>query len=168
MKIDVQKTPELSQLCKLIQNIAVAMMTTHDALGALVSRPMVPLEMDATGALWFFTDKRSDKVEHLQEVNLGFADVGQSIFVSLSGSGEIHADQARVDRLWTPFAKPWFPDGPESSHLALLKFTPRTAEYWDAPHGRMARMFAMAASVAAGRPVSLGTHDTLTGLSAPP
>lgn len=168
MKTDVQKTPELSQLCKLIQNIAVAMMTTHDALGALVSRPMVPLEMDATGALWFFTDKRSDKVEHLQEVNLGFADAGQSIFVSLSGSGEIHADQARVDRLWTPFAKPWFPDGPESSHLALLKFTPRTAEYWDAPHGRMARMFAMAASVAAGKPVSLGTHDTLTGLSAPP
>ena len=29
-------------------------------------------------------------------------------------------------------------------------------------------MFAMAASVAAGKPVSLGTHDTLTGLSAPP
>ena len=167
MKTEVQKTPELAQLRKLIEHIPVAMMTTLDSRGALVSRPMAPLEMDATGSLWFFTDRRSGKIDHLQQINLGFADAGQSTFVSLSGSGEIHADQEHVDRLWTPFAKPWFPEGPESSHLALLKFTPRSAEYWDAPHGKMARMFAMAASVAAGKPVSLGTHDTLTGLATP-
>ena len=62
-------------------------------------------------------------------------------------------------------ARPWFPEGVESVHLGLLKIVPREAEYWDAPHSRMVRMVAMVASAVVGRPVGLGTHETLTDLS---
>lgn len=170
MKTEPQDSGELHQLCKLIEKIPVAMFTTVDASGRLVSRPMSPLQMDRAGILWFFTDLRSEKTEQLAKVNLGFADADRSTYVSLSGRGEISTDRSRIHALWTPFAKPWFPEGPDSPNLALLKFVPDTAEYWDAPHGKMVRTLALAASMVTGKPVGMGQHETLTGLShaAPP
>ena len=165
MKTHAQSTAALTQLVKLIEDIPVAMFTNLDGEGTLVSRPMSPLEMDVNGALWFFTDINSTKVEHLRKVNLSFANPARASYVSLSGYGELEADQAHIKQLWSPFVKPWFPAGPDSPDLALLKFVPDSAEYWDAPHSKMVRMAAMAASVVAGKPVGLGDHDRLTGLS---
>lgn len=165
MKIDVQSSEELTRLSKLVEGMSVAMMTTVDDDDALVSRPMSPLEMDSQGAMWFFTDLRSEKIEHLRVVNLSFVDADKAIYVSISGRGEVHAEQARIDQLWTAFARPWFPEGKDSSNIALLKFVPDTAEYWDAPHSKMVRMFAMAASIVVSKPIGMGDHDRLTDLS---
>jgi general stress protein 26 len=165
MKIETQHSAQLTQLGKLLEPMAVAMLTNLDSEGKLVSRPMSPLEMDDEGSLWFFTDSRSTKLEHLHVVNLSFSDIDKGTYVSLSGRGAVHNDRTHIARLWTPFAKPWFPDGPDSVHLALLEFIPEIAEFWDAPHSKMVRMFAMAASVAAGKPIAMGDHDKLTELS---
>jgi general stress protein 26 len=161
MKTETQGVPELARLSELIENQSVAMMTTVGTDGSLHSRPMAPLQMDASGALWFFTDMRSAKMKHLKMVNLSFADTERSAYVSLSGRCEIHADAARIETLWAPFARPWFPEGPDSEHLALLKFVPEGAEAWDASHGKMVRMLARAASVAAARPIALGQHQAM-------
>lgn len=161
-----QASADLTRLSELIENLPVAMLTNLDAAGEFVSRPMTPLEMDGQGALWFFTDLRAQKVEHLRVANLSFADTANGTYVSLSGRGDIDTDLGRIERLWTPHAKPWFPEGPDSPHLALLKFIPSTAEYWDAPDSKMVRMFAMAVSAVAGKPIDLGDHETLTGLTA--
>ena len=165
MKIEPQISHELTQLSKLIEGIPVVMMTTVDDDDALASRPMSPIEIDSHGAIWFFTDLRSEKIEHLRVVNLAFIDTDKSIYVSISGRGEVHAEQARIDELWTAFARPWFPDGKESANIALLKFVPNTAEYWDAPHSKMVRMLAMAASMVASKPIGMGENETLTDLS---
>jgi general stress protein 26 len=166
MNIEIQNSPEMAALCQLIEPIPVAMLGNIDAGGALVSRPMAVLEVDASGAIWFFVDLRSSRVEFLRVVNLSFVDAAHGTYVSLSGRGEIRSDRSHVERLWTPVAKPWFPEGPASSNLALLKFVPHTAEYWDAPNSKMVRMFAMAASVVAGKPIGIGDHAILTDLSA--
>jgi general stress protein 26 len=166
MKTQTQNNPALEPLCELIKHLSVAMLTTPNAQDQLVSRPMAPLEMDSDGALWFFTDLRSDKVAQLHQLNLSFSDMDKGTYVSLSGHGELHADQARIDELWTPFARPWFPEGRTSNDLVLLKVVPATAEYWDAPHSKMVRLFSIAASVVTGQPVGLGEHHTLTDLAA--
>ena len=166
MKTETQATPELAHVAALIGNIPIAMLTNVEADGALASRPMSALEMDAAGALWFFTDLRSEKLEHLRRVNLSFSDRAHGTYVSLSGRGEIDTDRGRIERLWTPLAKPWFPDGPESAFLALLKFVPDAADYWDAPNSTMVRAFGVLASVVAGKPIALGEHGSHTGLSA--
>lgn len=165
MKIAPQSSTELIELGKRVDGIDIVMMTTLDADGALGSRPMAPIEMDAKGAIWFFTDLRSEKIEHLRVVNVAFSDEGNATYVSISGRGEIHAERAHIEKLWTPFVRPWFPDGPESTNLALLKFVPETAEYWDAPNSKMVRMFAMAASIVAAKPIGMGEHETLTDLA---
>lgn len=164
MKLHPQATPELTRLGELIEDMPVAMMVTMDDNYGLVSRPMTTLEMDAQGALWFFTDLRSTKLSQLQAVNMSFADSGQSSYVSLSGQGHTDTDADRIRALWTPFAKPWFPDGPASPNLALLRFEPSTAEFWDASSSAMVRLFAMVASIVSGKPVGMGDHASYPDL----
>ncbi|MBA3582008.1 MAG: pyridoxamine 5'-phosphate oxidase family protein [Gammaproteobacteria bacterium] len=165
MKIETQNNAELIHLGKLIENISVAMFTTLDDKGALVSRPMSPLQMDETGALWFSIDIKSAKLENLRLINLSFADISRSTFVSLSGYGEVTTDRTKIDELWTPFLRPWFPQGPDSPNLGLLKFLADTGEYWDAAHSKMIQMFTMAASIIAANPIGMGEHETLTNLA---
>ncbi len=167
MKTSTQSSADLAHVATLIDDIPIAMLTTTEADGALTGRPMAVLEMDDQGALWFFTDLRSSKVEHLPVAHLGFTDMVHATYVSLSGRAEIDTDRTRIKRLWTNFAKPWFPDGPDSPNLALLKFIPDTVDYWDGPSSKMVRAFGMLASVVAGKPVGLGEHGSHTGLSDP-
>ena len=166
MKTVPQTKADSAHIAKLIDAIPIAMLATIEADGALACRPMAVLEMDAGGALWFFTDLRSSKVEHLRVANLSFTDPGQGNYVSLSGRGEIDTDRAHIKRLWTAFAKPWFPDGPDSPNLALLKFIPDAADYWDAPNSKMVRAFGVLASIVAGKPVAMGEHGSHTQMSA--
>ncbi len=165
MKIHTQPNAELVKLGHLIQPMdGVAMLTSIDPEGALVSRPMVPLEMDEHGAIWFFTHRRSAKVEQLRSLNLSFSDAERSTYVSLCGHGDLEIDRAHIKRLWTPFARPWFPDGTDSDDLALLKFTPSAAEYWDAVDSKMVHLFATAVSVIAAKPIGMGAHGHLEHL----
>lgn len=165
MKTEDQNHPEFARLRELIQDLPVAMMTHVDSDGSLVSRPMSPLEFDRNGALWFYIDLRHAKVEHMGVANLSFADSARATYVSMSGRGQIQVDRARIAQLWTPLARPWFPDGPDSEHLALLKFIPDAAEYWDAPKSSMVRMVALAASVIAGKPIRQAEHDSVPARS---
>ena len=166
MKTASQTNPDLHHVAELIKDMDFAMLTTIGDADALTSRPMTALEMDAQGAVWFFTDLRSSKIEHLRMANLAFTDTGHGTYVSLSGRGELDTNRERIKRMWTPFAKPWFPDGPDSPNLALLKFIPDGAEYWDAPSSRMVRAVSELASVVTGKPVNMGEHGTHSGLSA--
>lgn len=143
------------------------MLTNIDIDGALVSRPMSPLDMDGKGALWFFTNRRPTKVENLHALNVSFSDEANATYVSLTGHGELLADHAHIERLCTPFAKTWFPERSAYASLSLLKFVLDSDGYWDAPHSKMVRMFAMAASVVTGVAAEMGEHTTLTKLSKP-
>ncbi len=167
MKVSAQNNADRAHLAALIEPTSVAMLTTAADDGSLASRPMMPLEMDRGGALWFFTDLRSAKVEQLRALNLAFSDEKHASYVSLSGHGELHTDRAQIQRLWSPAARPWFPDGPASTNLALLKVVPDSAEYWDGPNTKMERIFAMNTSVLAGNPVGWGVHDRLTAQAKP-
>ncbi len=162
MEIKTQKTAELTQLGELIADMRVCMLTSMDAETVMMARPMSPQEMCEQGAIWFLTDGNSTKVQHLQVMNLAFSNEAESTYVSISGHGEVVTDRARIESSWTPFARPWFPEGSDSTNLALLKFVPHLAEYWDAPNSKMVRMFAIAMSIAAAKPIGMGEHGHLS------
>lgn len=165
MKIELQKNADLKKVADLIAGINIALLTTVNEDNALVMRPMSPLQMDSNGGIWFFTSLHSVKIKQLHRANLSFSSEQDSTYVSLSGHGEIHNDRQKINDLWTPFARPWFPDGPESPDLALLLFAPDTAEFWDGPNNKMLRMFNIATSIVASKPIGLGEHDLFTHLS---
>ncbi len=142
MKTEKQDSSERTELCRLIQHMTITTMTTANNDGGLSCRPMSPLLLDKYGDLWFFTDIRSEKVKHRDAINLSFTDTSRATYVSLSGHGILHNERSYIDRLWTPFAKPWFSEGPESPNLALLKFVTHSAEYWSSAQSRMVSVLA--------------------------
>lgn len=122
MKIQTQMTIELTQPSELIKEMSVAMLTALDeAEGAIMSRPMSPLEMCEQGAIWFLTDPNSSKVKHLQVLKLSFTNESTGTYVSIAGHGEIVTDRERIESLWTEFAMSCFPDGIDSFNLAHLR-----------------------------------------------
>jgi general stress protein 26 len=161
----------LQLIKKLISGQRVAMLTLCGKSGQLESKPMTVLEFDSQGAFWFYCEHDSyDAVtrECYKRANLAFSDESHATYLSLSGGGEIVNDRARIHALWTGMAKPWFPDGPDSPRLALLKFSPEQGEYWDGPGSSLVRMLALAVSAAAGKPVGMGEHGVLNSVAATP
>lgn len=150
MKTEKQNTIEGTELCRLIQHLTIAMMSTANNDGGITSRPMSPLLLDAYGDLWFFTDIRSEKIKHRDAINLSFIDSTRATYVSISGHGVLHNERAFIERLWTPFAKPWFAEGPESPNLVLLKFVTDSAEYWNSAQSRMVPLLAASSAEAHG------------------
>ncbi len=165
MKAQGQSTPELTHICRLIEHIPTATLTIFDDSGAPLMQPLVPLELDGQGVLWFLGNLLPTKAEHPCIANLSFVDAVKPTYVELSGLAEIHVDPARIEKLWTSYARPWFPAGPDSATPALLKFLPKRAEYWDTSLSKLVRMATMAASAMVGKPGGLKGYPTLTGRS---
>lgn len=143
---------DLERVIKLARDARMCMLTTLTEGGSLVSRPMSPREVTDDGDLWFLTDTtsaQSRQVRGRPQVNLAFA-TGSS-WLSISGDAQVIHDPARVRELWSAAAEAWFPDGPDDSRLGLLLVTGRTAEYWDAPCGRIATVLSFVKAKVTGQ-----------------
>ena len=132
------------KLQELIKDIKVAMLTTVSENGQLRSRPMATQEVNVDDALWFLTDTNTAKVAEVsqeEQVNLVYMDVKSQRYVSISGFGQTYRDPAKVNELWNPMLKAWFPKGPDDPMIAVIKVVPEYAEYWDAPSYSIVQLF---------------------------
>src|SRR4051812_7968267 len=114
----------VAKLERLILDIEVAMVTTVTPDGSLHSRPMFTLEADAGGELWFLTSDVSAEATDIAEehaVNVSYADPANGRYVSVTGQASILRDAEKVQELWKPALKRFFPQGPENPHVALLR-----------------------------------------------
>ncbi|HLG77824.1 MAG TPA: pyridoxamine 5'-phosphate oxidase family protein [Ktedonobacteraceae bacterium] len=147
-----------------IKGVRVAMMTTIEVDSSLRSRPMETIERDFDGDLWFFTLASTPKVEDVrqyEQVNLSYSKPDDNLFVSVSGTAQLVRDRHKIKELWKPMLKAWFPGGEDDPDLALLKITVSSAEYWDAPSGRMGALYSAIKSLATGAKDPGGEHKKL-------
>jgi general stress protein 26 len=131
------------KLWDLIKHIEVAMLTTQEADGSLHSRPMATQPGDFDGYLWFFTEASAhkvDEVHHHRQVNICYVDSPKGRYVSVSGRAQVLRDPAKVHEFWRPFLRAWFPKGPDSEEVALLRVKVDKAEYWESPSSKVVGM----------------------------
>lgn len=148
------------KLKELIGSQRTCMMTEATADGVLVSKPMTLLEVDDDGVMWFMTSLRL--LEHSDwRVNVAFSNESDNTYVSVAGLAQATRDREKIRSLWSLVCKPWFPDGPESAEIVLIKVTPFDVEYWDGPSSVIARSASLLASVVAGKPVGMGEHGLI-------
>jgi general stress protein 26 len=143
----------IAKVGELIKNIKMAMLTTEAEDGLLHSRPMATQQTEFDGTLWFFTGLSSGKVNELEwnpEVNLSYAEPSDSRYVSISGNGEIVQDRGKMQELWNELYRAWFPRGLDDPDLGLLKVEVSSAEYWEAPSGKMVQIFGFLKALATG------------------
>lgn len=165
MEVKDQNNAQLDKVAEMVGDIKFAMVTTSEPDGTLRSRPMATMEMDADGNLWFFTALSSPKIdeaERTRKVNLSYARVDKQDYVSISGTISIVRDREKMTQLWTPWIKPWFPEGLDDPNLVLLKVTPTEAEYWDAPGSSIKRAYGLTKAIVAGDTSGLGSNKKVS------
>lgn len=143
------------------------MLTTAEEDGSLRSRPMVTQQFEFDGDLWFFTSANTpkvDEIKHDQHVNVSYAEPKDQKYVSVSGRAQLVRDHQKIEELWNPLYKAWFPNGLENPDLALLKVSVDKAEYWDSPSGQVVRLVGFVKSVITGEPIAnLGENEKIEG-----
>ncbi|MEO7673811.1 MAG: pyridoxamine 5'-phosphate oxidase family protein [Pyrinomonadaceae bacterium] len=157
------RTESIEKLKSLTEGIDFCMLTTMDG-GYLRSRPMSTQEFEFNGDLWFFTSDNTHKVEELRKdnrVNVAYSKPDDNTYVSVSGSGEISKDRAKIEEYWSPILKAWFPEGLDDPHLCLLKVSVEQAEYWDAPSSKLVQMFGFVKALATGQEADYGENKKI-------
>jgi general stress protein 26 len=161
MDIQKQQDPDLEPVAALVKEIKFGMLTTEEIDGTLRSRPMATMQMEANGALWFFTALDSPKLaeaEQHRQVNISYARPDKQDYLSVSGTVSIVRDRAKMESLWSPWIKPWFPEGLDDPNLVLLKVNIRDAEYWKAPGAAVMRLYGLAKGMLTGKTDALGEN----------
>ena len=143
------------------------MFTTAEEDGTLRSRPMATQEVEDDGDLWFFTDggaTKVDEVEHNQSVNVSYSDPNNQKYVSVSGTAQLVRDRQKIEELWNPLFKAWFPKGLDEPDLALLRVSIDQAEYWDSPSSKVVRLIGFAKAVLTGKQIgNPGDNEKIEG-----
>jgi general stress protein 26 len=125
----------------LIRKTRLAMLTSIDPDGRLVSKPMATQEVEFDGDVWFIAERDSHKVRNIErspQVNVAYA--SNDSWVSLSGTAAVVDDHAKLEELWNTFTDAWLEGGPENPNNILIKVTATSAEYWDGPGSKVTQV----------------------------
>jgi len=156
---------DLGKLREMVKNIDFCMLTTVDENGGLHSRPMSSNgDIDRDGDIWFFTSASSHKVSEiakLPKVNLSFADPDNQRYVSVSGKAQLIRDRKKIEELWRPEFKIWFPEGKDDPEVALLRVNLEKAEYWDSPSSTIGYALSFVSSLITGKEPDMGENKKL-------
>jgi len=161
-ELDHADPDEVAKVRDLIKDERIAMLTTISTDGSLVSRPMGVQAVDFDGDLWFFAAQDSHKVTeiaHDSAANAAFS--GTSSWVSLSGRAALVHDPDKIRELWNAVADAWFPDGPDTPGVVLIRLHAESAEYWDSPGGRVATLFSLVKAKVTGKRYDGGENETV-------
>ena len=157
-----RRQDNLQKLREMVKEIDFCMLTTVDENGDLHSRPMsVNGDIDTDGDLWFFTSASSHKVVEITKspkVNVSFADPDNQHYVSISGKAQLVRDRNKIDELWRPEFKMWFPEGKDDPQVALLRVNLEKAEYWDSPSSTIGYVLNLVSSLVTGKEANAGEN----------
>ena len=149
-----------AKVAELARDIRTAMLTTMDAEGHHISRPMAQQEVEFDGDLWFFAARDSRKIAHIAaNPEVGVTLSSNDTWVSIEGSAVVVDDLAKKKELWNAFVGAWFTDGPEDPNVVLIKIEAHGAEYWDSPGGRIATAISFVKAKVTGKPYDGGENE---------
>ena len=148
---------------EIIKDIQFGMLTTTDADGFLQSRPMTLQPTQFDGDLWFFgsnTSPLADEISENSHVNISFACPKDASFVSVSGEASLSYNKQKIEELWSPIMKAWYPEGINDPKLCLIKVYVKSAEYWDSPSSKVIQLIGIAKAIIQKKEASseLGKH----------
>jgi general stress protein 26 len=153
-------SPDVATVADLARDIRIAMLTTVDAEGRFLSRPMAQQAVEGDADLWFFAERDSRKVAQIAaRPHVGVTLSSADTWISLRGTAEVVEDVAKKKQLWNPWVEAWLPQGPDDDSVVLLKVTGESAEYWNTPGGRIASVLSFAKSTITGKPYDGGENE---------
>lgn len=116
----------------LLEDFSTAMLVTRTPVGELRCRPMTIAEVHENADVCFVTsidDAKSEEIRNDPNVCVALQK-GQK-YLSLTGTAELIQDRDKLREMWNEAWKVWFPEGPDSPEVTLLKVHATYGEYWD-------------------------------------
>jgi general stress protein 26 len=149
----------MEKVASLVKGIRIAMMSTIDEGGQIHSRPMATQNESFNGTLWFLTRSTSEKIGDIRErqkVTLDYADPDESKYITLRGAASVSQDPAKIEEMWNPIYKAWFPGGKGDPEIAVLRVDVTEGEYWEANGNKIIMGIRYVAAAVTGGSVSVG------------
>ncbi len=153
---------DISKVTDIINGARIGMVTTVNEQGALVSRPLAVQDVKDDGDMWFFTGLGTSQVTHVRNdprVNVSFGK--NTEWVSVAGNAEVVTDRQIIRDMWNQTVEAWFPDGPETPEVCLLRVDSESAEYWTSPGGTAATVLQWVKSKVTHSRMSVGESGTV-------
>ncbi len=154
----------LEKLKALLKGTRICMLSTYNKDKGIHTRPMAYQEIDESGIIYFFTNEYSSKIEEISvnnEVNISFTNTDNNNYVVLKANASLSKDRAKMEELFNPMVKVWFPEGLEDPNISLIKADVQSAEYWDSTSNKMVFLFNAAKSLITGEAYNEGEHGKL-------
>ena len=152
----------ISKVTDIINDSRIGMLTTINVEGALVSRPLAVQDVLDDGDMWFFTGLGTSQVFQVRvdpRVNVSFGN--RTEWVSVAGTAEVVTDRAKIHEMWNQVVEAWFPDGPDTPEVCLLRVDSDSAEYWTSPGGTAATVLQWVKSKVTHSRMSVGESGTV-------
>lgn len=155
------RAEHIAQLADLIKDVEVAMFTTTGVDRRLYSRPLATQQVTFDGDLWFVITADSPKVAEIAldpRVNVAYASPSKNTYVSVAGRARIVDDRAKIEALWSPAMKLFFPGGKDDPNLRLIHVRADSAEYWDGPGTLLGTALSFVLSAVQDEPAALADN----------
>lgn len=149
----LQDQEAIEKFRDLVKDVTVCMFTTVDESHDITSRPMFTSHVDEEGNVWFFTNEFSEKINEVSKdnlVHLIYSHPVKNIYVDVKGTCSVIIDKKKMEELWDPTLKNWFPAGLEDPKICLVKVATETAHFWNNSTSKMGLFFQMVRSIAKG------------------
>jgi general stress protein 26 len=160
-RMTADSTDPVATVAALLRDHRLGVLTTVAPDGTLMARPMALQEVEFDGDLWFFAERGSRKAAHVAaHPGVNVAVGSGATWVSLAGTAEVVHDVAKKRELWSTAVEAWLPEGPDSPQSVLLRVHADSAEYWDAPGGRVATLLSFVKAKVTGERLE-GTNETV-------
>jgi general stress protein 26 len=115
----------------VMDDVRAGMLGLSDARDGM--QPMTHFPDGDAGVIWFISSIKTDLVRGVgtgADAEYCLIGKGQDVHISLQGRlSQVH-DSAKLKALWSPMVGAWFEGGPDDPEVALLCFTPKSAEVW--------------------------------------
>lgn len=155
-------------LWEMIKDIRYAMITHVHLDGRLRACPMTTANregMNEDQNLYFLIAKDSMLGHCLAkpaQINVAYSNPEEDSYVSIAAFARLSDDMALKEKLFSPMAKSWFPEGPTDPNLTVLVARAEHAEYWDVKQNKIVQLFTMAKAAVTGEPPKdMGDHQEI-------
>ena len=163
---------QLETFYGLVEDIAIAMMTTRRRDGHLQSRAMANQKRADGADLWFVTAEGSDKLDDLSHdphLNLSYYRDGTSEWISVSGTATISRDRQKIRELYASDWNMWFGEEGDPRHgtaddprIVLIGVTIHAAEFLEVTKPKPVILFELAKGWLTGTEPELGQMHELS------
>ena len=157
-------TESIEKLRELVKKVPVCMFTTVDNGGEVTSRPMTTIDVDDEGNFWFFTNELGEKIMDKSYDNsayLIYSHPGNNTYVNIKGISNVIIDKVKIEELWKPMLKAWFPHGTNDPKLCLIKVITEEAKFWNSTSNKMVVLYNMVKALAKKEKYEEGEVGTL-------